>query len=138
MSDILAGTLRDRLRATGRPVTLQRLRVWEALQAERTHPTAAELHARCSELPLATVYNTLDLFIELDLVRPLALEGVVRYDVDTTDHVNVICTHCGTVRDVAIPLPPTMADEVATASGFTLHHSRVDWYGLCPSCRTMM
>ena len=134
MSEGLIEILRQRLRESGRPVTAQRLRVWEALNAERSHPTAAELHARCADLPLATVYNTLELFTELGLVHPLALEGVVRYDVDTCEHVNVICTRCGAVADVALALPPTMADEVAAASGFDLRHPRVDWYGVCPAC----
>jgi Fe2+ or Zn2+ uptake regulation protein len=51
--------LRTVLRAAGRPVTSQRLSIWQALNAKQDHPTAAELHTRCPELPLATVYNTL-------------------------------------------------------------------------------
>lgn len=128
--------LRERLQQHGRPVTPQRLRVWQALHAERDHPSAAELHARCPELPLATVYNALELFTALGLVHPLALEGVVRYDVDTAEHVNVICTACGRVVDVALALPATMGAAVAAASGFHLSHPRVDWYGRCAPCRT--
>lgn len=129
--------LREALRASGRPVTPQRLRVWEALYAERGHPTAAELHARCPELPLATVYNALELFTGLGLVIPLALEGVVRYDADASEHVNVICTHCGSVADVAIMPPPAMRDWVQMESGYQLSHPRLDWYGLCPDCQTL-
>lgn len=127
--------LREALRASGRPITPQRLRVWEALHVQRDHPTAAELHTRCAELPLATVYNTLDLFTALGLVLPLALEGVVRYDVDTAQHVNVICTECGTVTDVAIMPPPAMRDWVQMESGYRLSYPRMDWYGLCPTCQ---
>lgn len=128
--------LRQTLRASGRPVTPQRLQVWEALHALRgQHPTAAELHTRCPDLPLATVYNTLDLFVELALIHPLALEGVVRYDVDTSAHINVICTGCGAVRDVALAWPPSMEEWVRLESGFDLAHPRVDWYGLCPDCQ---
>lgn len=128
--------LRETLRASGRPVTPQRLRVWEALHAKRDHPTAAELHGRCPELPLATVYNTLELFSELGLIHPLSLEGVVRYDVDTRGHVNVICTTCGRVEDVALQLPHGMAEWVRVESGFALSYPRVDWYGLCPACQS--
>ncbi len=127
--------LRTTLRAAGRSVTSQRLRVWEALNAQRDHPTAAELHSRCSELPLATVYNTLDLFTELGLVHSLPLEGVVRYDVDTTEHINVICTTCGTVTDVALQLPAALWEWVRMESGFEFSHPRVDLYGFCLDCQ---
>ncbi len=127
--------LRETLRAAGRAVTPQRIRVWGVLHEERDHPTAAELHARCPELPLATVYNTLELFSELELVRPLALSGVVRYDVDTEEHVNVICSHCGIVTDVTITMPPAMQEWIRLESGYQLDYPRVDWYGLCPSCQ---
>ena len=129
-------TLRETLRGAGRPVTLQRQQVWKALNAKRDHPTVAELHTRCPELPLATVYNTLDLFTELGLVHALALEGVVRYDVDTNEHINVICSACGSVTDVALQLPPALREWVRLESGFELSHPRVDWYGLCPTCKT--
>jgi Fur family peroxide stress response transcriptional regulator len=128
--------LRVALRASGRPVTPQRLQIWEALDRVRTqHPTAAELHRLVPDLPLATVYNTLELFSELGLLLPLTLEGIVRYDVDTTPHVNVICTQCGTVTDVGLALPHTLQAWVQRESGYALSHPRVDWYGVCPVCR---
>lgn len=128
--------LREMLRASGRPVTPQRVRVWEALHEKSDHPTAAELHMRCPELPLATVYNTLELFTEMDLVRPLALAGVVRYDVDTGEHVNVVCVRCGVVTDVTITVPPAMQEWVQMESGYELCYPRMDWYGLCPTCQS--
>jgi Fur family transcriptional regulator, peroxide stress response regulator len=136
MSDVVdVERLRGALRTSGRPVTPQRLQIWEALHTVRTqHPTAAELHRLVPELPLATVYNTLELFSELGLLLPLTLDGVVRYDVDTTPHVNVICTGCGTVTDVGLALPPALRDWVQHESGYTLSYPRVDWYGVCPHC----
>ncbi len=128
----LRGTLRD----AGRPLTPQRLRVWEALHSGQDHPTAAELHRRCPELPLATLYNTLELFTELGLVRSLALAGAVHYDADTDDHVNVICTGCGAVADVSLAIPPAMREWVRMESGYRLSHPRLDWYGLCPLCQS--
>ena len=134
MTDV--SRLREVLRTSGRPLTPQRMQVWEALQRTRTqHPTAAELHQYCADLPLATVYNTLELFGQLGLVLPLALEGAVRYDIDTTPHVNVICSHCGAVTDVDLALPPAMRDWVQLESGYDLRYPRLDWYGICPACR---
>lgn len=128
--------LGEALRRSGRPMTRQRRAVWAAMHGLRDHPTAAEIHARCGGLPLATVYNTLELFTLLGLVRPLALAGVVRYDVDTAEHVNVICSRCGRVTDVPIQAPPSMREWVRMESGYRLDHPRLDWYGLCPTCQT--
>ena len=128
--------LQETLRAARRAVTPQRVRVWDALHAERDHPTAAELHARCPELPLATIYNTLDLFADLELVRPFAVDGTTRYDIDPTEHVNVICTHCGRVADVMVELPPEMGEGVGAASGYRLSHPRINWYGVCATCQS--
>jgi Fur family peroxide stress response transcriptional regulator len=127
--------LREALHASGRPVTHQRQRVWEALHLGRDHPTAREVHAFCPELPLATVYNALELFTDLGLIRPLALANAVRYDLDTGEHVNVICLLCGLVTDVTITLPRSMEQWVGMESGFQLRYPRVDWYGLCPECQ---
>lgn len=136
MSDVVdVERLRGALRTSGRPVTPQRLQIWEALHTVRhQHPTAAELHRLVPDLPLATVYNTLELFTEMGLLLPLTLDGVVRYDVDTAPHVNVICTHCGAVTDVGLALPSALRNWVQHESGYTLSHPRVDWYGVCPAC----
>jgi Fe2+ or Zn2+ uptake regulation protein len=60
---------------------------------------------------------------------------VVRYDVDTGEHVNVICTRCASVTDVTITVPPAMRQWIGMESGYQLDYPRVDWYGLCPACQ---
>lgn len=86
--------------------TRQREVLYESLASTKSHPTADELFqsVRSIEagLSLATVYNTLEAFIEAGLVRriPCAVgAGPCRFDADTTEHVH-LATHDGRVQDV--------------------------------------
>lgn len=132
-----------RLQEAGLRVTPQRLAIWQALQETAgQHPTAADLYEHLQEayptLGLATIYNTLELFGSLGLVRSLAFEGRVRYDVDTANHVNLICLSCGHIDDLApseeVPLDELTA-AVERASGYRISHPRLDYYGLCRNCQ---
>lgn len=86
--------------------TRQREVLYETLAATKSHPTADELFHSVrsveSGLSLATVYNTLEAFIEAGLVRriPCAVgSGACRFDADTTHHVH-LATSDGRVHDV--------------------------------------
>jgi Fur family ferric uptake transcriptional regulator len=48
-------------------------------------------------------------------------------------HHHLICTGCGRLEPANCPLG-TVADDVATASGFVLTGHDVTLYGLCPDC----
>lgn len=133
----------EKLQAAGWRATPQRLAVWQALRATAgQHPTASELHAHLQAdhptLGLATVYNTLELFRTLDLVRTLAFKERVRYDLDTSSHINLVCTRCGRIDDLApselLPVDQ-WEDAVSEASGYEILHARLDYYGVCAACQ---
>jgi Fur family peroxide stress response transcriptional regulator len=84
--------------------TRQREVLYQALAATKSHPTADELFNSVKEdgLSLATIYNTLDAFTEVGLVRRIPSSsgsGPCRFDADTTDHVH-LATPDGRVHDV--------------------------------------
>ena len=88
--------------------TRQREVLYEALAATKSHPTADELFQSVQEiepgLSLATVYNTLDAFTQVGLVRRIPCpmgSGACRFDADTSDHVH-LATPDGKVTDVPI------------------------------------
>ena len=87
--------------------TRQRVAIYEALCAARTHPTADELHRRVGErlkgVSLATVYNTLDAFCSAGLVQKLpgaGSNGSSRFDANPDNHVHLRCHRSGTVSDL--------------------------------------
>lgn len=89
--------------------TRQRVLLYAALSASKTHPTAEALldlvRAQDPGLSLATVYNTLDVLVERGLARriPSANGGPTRYDADTSTHAHVTTTQ-GDVLDLPTDL----------------------------------
>jgi Fe2+ or Zn2+ uptake regulation protein len=104
-----AEQVRDLFRQCDLRCTRQRELVYAALAASKAHPTAEELYhtiQNCDPgLSLATVYNTLEAFIQTGITRRLpGMEGgPCRYDADTTQHVHAV-TRDGAVRDVPADL----------------------------------
>ncbi len=93
------------LRAHGIQATPQRLAV--ALYVLRTaaHPSADEVWEKvrrsCPTLSRATVYNTLNLFVRVGLLRAQVLrEGTVAFDPKVEPHHHFIDEETGRIHDV--------------------------------------
>ncbi len=88
-------SIRDLFRRNRIRCTRQRELVYSALAASDAHPTADELlrivRDHDTDLSLATVYNTLDLFLSHGLCRKIAStvsSGPCRYDAVVHDHAH--------------------------------------------------
>jgi len=135
MSDLL-----ERLRGRGWRMTSQRRVVAEVLDGEHVHLTADEVHARAAqrlpEISRATVYNTLGELVSLGEVIEVATDGrAKRYDPNAHHpHQHLICSNCGTIRDVH-PTGNPLADLPAEERfGFTVSQVEVTYRGLCGAC----
>lgn len=136
MSDLL-----ERLRGRGWRLTAQRRVVAEVLAGDHVHYTADEVHARAAELlpeiSRATVYNTLGELVGLGEIVEVSTDGrAKRYDPNAHHpHQHLVCSRCGTIRDVQ-PTGDPLADLPATERfGFTVSAVEVTYRGLCPDCR---
>jgi Fur family transcriptional regulator, peroxide stress response regulator len=136
--------LLGQLEASGRRVTRQRMAVCEALLAHGGHPTAAEVYQRVQEahpaISQATVYNTLSVLEELNLIHPLHLVGDdhAHYDLGVEPHVNAVCTRCGRITDIHTDTLEALLGLVAMRSGYQLSPSEgVIVYGLCSECESI-
>lgn len=94
-----------RLRAAGIRPSAHRLAVAEFVLATDEHPSAedvlARVQARFPALSRATVYNTLNLFVEVGLLRELVLaEGKVVFDPKLDRHHHFIDDDTGRIEDV--------------------------------------
>jgi Fur family peroxide stress response transcriptional regulator len=56
-----------------------------------------------------------------------------RYDVDLSDHVNLICKRCGKVVDYSIPAP-LEPKNIVRKSGFVVTDTRIEFHGYCRDC----
>ncbi|MHB1319926.1 MAG: Fur family transcriptional regulator [Anaerolineae bacterium] len=114
----------------------QRLRVLAFLREHRGHPTAEEIYEHLLvEIPTlsrATVYNTLHLFAQKDLVRVIdTVAPETRYDSLLTPHGHFHCDRCGALIDFPIDLESVAA---ANLDGFRVRERHVTFKGLCPDC----
>ncbi|WP_327222706.1 transcriptional repressor [Streptomyces platensis] len=135
MSDLL-----DRLRGRGWRMTAQRRVVAEVLDGEHIHLTADEVLARATarlpEISRATVYNTLGELVSLGEVIEVATDArAKRYDPNAhRPHQHLLCSTCGTIRDVHPTDDPLSALPTHERFGFTVLAAEVTYRGLCPEC----
>jgi Fe2+ or Zn2+ uptake regulation protein len=135
MSDLL-----ERLRGRGWRMTSQRRVVAEVLDGDHVHLTADEVHARAvrrlPDISRATVYNTLREMVSLDEVIEVSTDGrAKRYDPNAHHpHQHLVCSNCGTIRDVHPTGDPLAALPEQERFGFTMSEVEVTYRGLCPSC----
>ncbi|MGW8777870.1 Fur family transcriptional regulator [Streptomyces sp. NPDC055796] len=135
MSDLL-----ERLRERGWRMTSQRRVVAEVLNGEHVHLTADEVHARAverlPEISRATVYNALGELVTLGEVVELSTDGrAKRYDPNARHpHHHLVCSRCGTIRDVPPTGDPMAGLPEEDRFGFTVSKVEVTYRGLCPSC----
>ena len=95
----------ERLRALGINPSAQRMAVAEYVLHTEAHPSADEVWTRVKKrfpmISRATVYNTLNLFIEKGLLRQFALtEGRLVFDPNVDDHHHFIDEETGKIYDV--------------------------------------
>ena len=132
----------QQLRERGFRLTPQREMVLHVLHDAEEHATADELFARVSALSAAvdisTVYRTLELLEEFDLVASFDLgDGERRYELLTLHrpHYHLHCRDCGKLATIeALELQPLL-DRLEQAHGF---QARVEHWvipGLCRECQ---
>lgn len=115
---ISTGQIRPMLEKYGLRATRQRLGLAKLLFSKgNRHITAdvlaAEAHDARMFASLATVYNVLNLFAEVGLVRSFTVEGgKTIFDTNTTDHCHYFYEDTGRVTDIA-------ANNLNIASQFT-------------------
>ncbi|MCX8159833.1 MAG: transcriptional repressor [Candidatus Saccharicenans sp.] len=115
-------------------ISAYRLKIFEYLINERTHPTAEEIYEVIKrDLPAispATVYNTLRLFLEKKIVQLVSVEkNEGRYDATLSWHGHLKCLACGKVFDLHIE---TL--KLDGLEGFEIFEKHLNLKGLCPEC----
>ena len=97
--------LADKLRAHGINPTHQRIEIAFALFSRHEHLSADQVMAivneRHSETSKATVYNTLNLFLEKKLIREVIVDpNKVFYDPNTEPHYHMYDLQSGRLTDI--------------------------------------
>lgn len=130
--------LTERFRDRGLKVTPQRQLIFRLLHGNEVHPTAeAVFEAARAEMPtisLKTVYQTLNDLSEMGEIHSLDLgTGAARFDPNVDRHHHLVCTACGSVRDVEVDAS-SLAPPPQVLDGFTVEATDVVFRGVCTSC----
>ena len=108
------------------------------LRGTKEHPSAHMIYnALYSDNPTlspATVYNNLKLFEEQGLVIRVAnVNGVERYDANTSDHVHFVCEKCGAVIDI-MDADIQGAKKACQVGQAKINSIQIVLHGTCESC----
>jgi Fur family ferric uptake transcriptional regulator len=135
----MAGQLNQLLHECGSRITPQRRAILETILKHQGHLSADEIHdlarRKIPRLSLSTVYRTLDLLKELDLVSELHLAGNhYRYEAQSTQHQHLVCAGCGKVIEFQCRYCPGMQKKLSAEHGFRVTGTRVELFGYCDAC----
>lgn len=122
----------DRLREKGIQPSAQRVAVAEFVLNTDSHPSADEVYKhvrqRFKMLSRATVYNTLNLFVQKGLLKELALtEGRVVFDPNLGRHHHLIDGNTGAIYD--LPWGSVQISGVSKLRGFEVSSYQVVMHG---------
>ncbi len=132
-----------RLKEEDYRITRQREEILQKLiEQSGCHPTAEEIYESVKnshpELGLATVYRTLRVLEDLDLVERLSVgKGPAKYEFSASNippHLHLVCVSCTKVQEVQCPHIVRMEEFVGSSWKFEISERSVIFFGLCDKC----
>ena len=132
----------ESLKEKGYRLTPQRMMVLEALHQAEGHITAPEIYGRVrAKYPWvnqSTIYRTLELLKELDLVTETELGGDKLYyhHADKGHHHHLVCQKCGRTIDLDESLLTPLEDTLRRKYHFQADLRHLAIHGHCLRCQT--
>ena len=144
LSSISIEGIQKKLQEEGFKLTLQRQATVEILLEHLNELLTAEeiymyVKQKYPDIGLATIYRTLDLFTELDLVKRLDFgDGRNRYELNSDEfshfHHHLICVKCGCVKEFEDDMLETLESIIAKKLNFHTTDHQLKVYGFCGDC----
>lgn len=132
------------LQNNGYKITKQREVIFETLlENSSEHLSPEELHLivnkKDKDIGIATVYRTLQLFEELNLVYKLNFDdNRYRYELTRDEehqHHHLICTQCNKVEEVSYDLTSDIEESISENYGFKVTNYVLKFFGICSQCQ---
>ncbi len=138
--------LRALLKEKQYKMTPQRQRILEVFcERPESHLSAEDVYQivrdDTSDIGLATVYRTLELLSELEMLSKINFgDGRSRYELNRVaaghhHHHHLICVSCGKVAEFDDDLLDQLEKEVARQNGFQILDHQVKFFGHCKECQ---
>ncbi len=139
-------TVNEKLKKKGYKFTPQRKAILEVVsESIGKHLSSEEIYdlvkIKNPEIGLATVYRTVQLLVELDILSKLNLDdGFVRYEMNDHDggehhHHHLICSQCGHIDEVKEDLLESIEKQIEMKYEFQIRDHKLKFFGLCKSCK---
>jgi Fur family ferric uptake transcriptional regulator len=131
--------LTGQLRARGYRLTPARQLVLAAVAAlEHATPDAicAEVQRTASSVNLSTVYRTLELLEELDLVAHTHLGhgAPIYHAAHERDHLHLVCGLCGRITEASAASADSLVERLRGELGFETDVAHFALFGRCAQC----
>ncbi|EOC99946.1 Fur family transcriptional regulator [Caldisalinibacter kiritimatiensis] len=143
--DSIFDTLKEKLKENGYKLTTQRRIIVDVIaENQGGHLSPEEIYDKVKdkypEIGLATVYRTLQLLEELNIVYKLNFnDGCSRYELNTCSgdhhHHHLICLNCGKVIEVEVDLLENLEEEIEKEGEFKVVDHNVKFFGYCKDCQ---
>tara|TARA_B100001989_G_scaffold247920_2_gene220798 strand:- start:2457 stop:2873 length:417 start_codon:yes stop_codon:yes gene_type:complete len=126
--------LEQRCAEAGLKMTGQRKIILQVLGDAQDHPSVEDVYDRAkaidSSISIATVYRTLNLLDELDLVMKHEFqEGYSRYEVNWDHHHHLVDLETGEVIEFQNDELEALKEKIALDLGYDLIDHRLELYG---------
>ncbi|KGG81466.1 Fur family transcriptional regulator [Caloranaerobacter azorensis] len=141
----LVESLKEQLKEKGYKLTTQRRIILDViLENQGKHLSPEEIYEKVRgkfpEIGLATVYRTLQLFEELNIIYKLNFnDGCSRYELNTNNgdhqHHHLICLNCGKVIEVQLDLLEALEEEIEKSREFKIVDHNLKFFGYCKDCK---
>jgi Fur family transcriptional regulator, peroxide stress response regulator len=127
------------LRSKGYKATPQRIAICRIALNSRAHPSAQQVYDEVKRIhptvTLATVYKTLEVLRDLDLVQEINFpKGQARFDSHMNPHINLVCLKCSSITDLDDMIAKEITRKVTATTKFKPTGQRIDVFGICQKC----
>ena len=128
----------ETLQSKGYKLTQARRLLAEYLEGNTCHPSPLEIYEDLKrDLSLATVYNTLETFKELGVIKEHSFfKDQVHIDPDTSHHHHFCCKSCHAIFDVHETQSKQNFSQILKRTGFQVDEVSLVFSGLCKNCQT--
>ena len=144
--DLMMNRMKEQIKTKKYKMPSQRQVVLRAfVESDARHLSAEDVFEivkkQAPEIGLATVYRTLDLFTEMDLLKKLDFDdGCSRYELNDREddghyHHHLICLGCGKVWECQDDLLETLETILQKRFHFQTVDHQLKVYGYCEDCQ---
>lgn len=133
---------REELKRKGYKLTGPRAAIIKFLAESHNHPDMRQIftgiRAEYPGIGMATVYRTLDLLLELDILRAISLKkNQLRYELKKPGdhHHHLVCTGCSQIIEFGSCNFKHISKEIETVTRYNIEDHTLEAYGLCPQCQ---